>query len=813
MRGLRNSVHLLIPKNLVLSTIYDIEDEEGDSKEIGDENNSKISFSELSDNIFENDDNNYMEKQLSLLLEVFLTTYSKKTYSELIKDIEEKEILLHSYSIMSFKIMILKVKCLLKILLIEYNNLLRFKNDNFHEIDNIIQQIQNEFKKISNMTINNNPYEYEILTQVYCKFLYLLSKISLKKEDNIKSLGFILLGINMLKIFMLRRKKANDIQTYKIYSKLLLLLINTLIGDNNYEDALLYCRLLLKIIEVSQKCITFNNNENKISVLTIKKFIKYAGYAFLYIGCCLEQLKDNLQALEAYKHAQYFLDKGSLAGNPFKNMNIVSINNSCNYLAMELFEKLKLKYQKEQIERIQRQNKLEKLKKLLQYQLLQNKKQIKLKLISQGYIGDPFKYNKLEQKVEKLLFPANIQNDLDKIDDELMSFVLAYYNKNKDKSSSYKKLSLNSKKIMSRYELYNILMSKDFRDFCMKNKKLQFNNPKKGSESISTIQRYLNKQMEINSLVKQRANTYKKSMRSLDRINNYLNLQNKDITNKENDTINAITFPTTCPTSYRNEEKDEQLNILINKNYNNNNNNKNKFKYKLLSLTNKEGSCSSRNRINTCNTGYPFIRFSKKFENKSNSKKKKKYKNFNELECDFERKNFDKNLMTKNYLNKYSYYEKLSNKELKVQKALLTFRSHNTLYNAIRPMEKDEGKIISKEEIINRFLIINDKVKEKTKVVVKDEELEMFKDSFISGDDNKLSIKMKSVMSRVISKYILDSKKKKTKRNYRSLSNEEIQQINEKNLLELNYSIKKMNNKICHIKELAGNKIYDKFYN
>ena len=211
--------------------------------------NSKINFSNISENQTENEDEGYMEKQLSLLLEVFTTTYEKKTYPELIKDIEEKEILLCSKSIMSFKIMIIKVKCLMKILLKEYDNLLKFANNNYHELDNVIQKIQNEFQKISKMVINNNIYEFEILTQVYCKFLFLLSKISLKKEDSIKSLGFISLGINMLKTFFIRKQKANDIKTYIIYSKLLLAIINILIGDNNYELALLYSRFLLKVIE------------------------------------------------------------------------------------------------------------------------------------------------------------------------------------------------------------------------------------------------------------------------------------------------------------------------------------------------------------------------------------------------------------------------------------------------------------------------------------------------------------------------------------------------------------------------------------
>ena len=816
MKGEKNILSHSTSKNKTLPEMNSIKEEENiEKKEDNDSLNtkSKIEFSDTSEKINENEDNCYLEKQLSLLLEVFLTTYSKKTYQELIKDIEEKEILLYSNSIMSFKIMILKIKCLIKLLLTEYNKLLQLKNINYHEIDNIIQTIQIEFKKLSNMAINNNSYEYEIMTQVYCKFLYLLSKISLKKEDNIKSLGFISLGINLLKAFIIRKKIANDIKTYKIYSKLLLLLINTLIGDNNYEQALLYSRLLLKIIEISQKFIYSynqdnNNNANKIPALISKKFIIFSGYAFLYIGCCLEQIGDDLQAFEAYKQAKYFLDKGSISGNLFKNANIVSINNSCNYFAIDVFERLNLKFKKEKIENMQRQKKLDQLKRLQKYQLIQNEKQIKLKLISNGYIGDPFKYNKLEEKLDKLLFPTSIQNDLDKIDDELMSFVFTYYNKNNIRTSFRSKISSNTKKLISRYELYNILMSKEFRDFVMKNKKLQFNNPKKGSESISIIQRYLNNKMEIKFENKQRNNTHKKTFRYLENPNNSLNLLNIKIHNKINDGIKSLTFPTTCPNSNRDEEKEDKLIIVAESNIKNLGNNT-KTKSNFSTLPNAEGYLTSRNKRNN---GSPICLISKP-RNMTTFKKNNNWKNnLNELECDFERKNFDKNLMTKNYLNKHSYYEKLSNKELKFQKAMLGFRSNNTLYNSKRALEDKEGQVMTKEEIINKFNVIKEDVKENTKIIVKDQELELLKESFISGD-NKISVKMKSAMSKVINKYIKERKKKNEKKNYKILDSEEIKQINEKNILELDYSIKNINTNISHIRILGGNKMSDKIYN
>ena len=834
--GKRNSITIPTTKKLFFPKINiikeEVDKENKGNKEDKEENNdkksnskgngSKMNFSEISEKENENEnEDNYMEKQLSLLFDVFLTSYSKKTYSELIKDIEEKEILLYSNSIMSFKIMILKVKCLTKLLMIEYNNILTFKVQHFHGIDEIIQKIQNEFKKISSMIIDNNLYEYEILTQSYCKFLYLLSKISLKKEDNIKSLGFISLGINMLKIFIIRKKLCTEIQTYKIYAKLLLSMINILIGDNNYNQALLYCRTLLKVTEISQKFIYYNNKQNdniisSDSILISKKFITYAGYAFLYIGCCLEQDEKDIEAFEAYRQALYFLDKGSITGNPFKNVNIVSINSSASFCAKESCEKLNLKFQKEKIERLQIQEKMERLKREQKYQLLQNEKEYKLKLIATGYIGDPNKYKGMEERLDKILFSSTIQNDLDKIDDELISFVFTYFKKNNKnlKKTSKNKLSSDTKKLVSRYELYNILMSKDFRDFVMKTKKLQFNNPKKGSESISTIQRYLNNKMEIKSIQRNnaRSNTKKKTLRFLERQSNSIKLNINTNTNtntntisnlklipKENEQIKALTLRSTSPNSnsHRDQKKEENVMPPIISNMKTNKNKVIKFNLMTIS-TNRESSANSGNKISN-----KFSSSTRSSKALSSSRKKYLYKNnLNELECDFERKNFDKNLMTKNYLQKYSYYQNLSNKELKLQKTILDFRNHNTLYNPKRALDEIDSKVITKEEIINKFLIINEGVKDKENVVVKDEEIEILKDSFFA--DNKISVKMKSAMSKVIKKYISE-KKKKAKKNVKILSNEEIKQFNEKNLLELNFSIRNINSQISKIRQITGN--------
>ena len=104
----------------------------------------------------DNDDNmniteniSFKEKQLSLLLETFENIYSKKSFRDLIIDIEEKENLLNSKSLKTFEIKILKIKSLLKLLMEEYNIFLQSKNKHFHELDFIVQKIKNEFNILS----------------------------------------------------------------------------------------------------------------------------------------------------------------------------------------------------------------------------------------------------------------------------------------------------------------------------------------------------------------------------------------------------------------------------------------------------------------------------------------------------------------------------------------------------------------------------------------------------------------------------------------------------------------------------------------
>ena len=740
---------------------------------------------DINTNITEN--LNFKEEQLSLLLDSFETSFSQKLYYDLIRDIEEKENLLYQNSLMSFKIKILKIKAFLKLLLEEYNNYLQDKNKNFHRLDEIIHKLKKEFPVVSLISNNEDSYEYEMTTQIYCKFLYLLSKINLKKENYLKSLGYIILGINMMKIFFIRKKISSDIKTYKIYCKLVLELINFLIGDKNYEMSFYYIRLLFQIIEKSVSIIYYNNrknNRNLIPTVTLKKFLILGGIGYIYAGCCLEQLDDQIQAFQAYRQAKLFFKKGSRSGFSFQNLKIININNGCSYLIDEVMKKLKLKFEKDKIEFLNWQKNFELRKKREIKLLLQKEKFMKLKFIANGIGGNPLKLEKLENKFNKKIFPSKIDDCLENIDDDITSLVFTYFNKNKDNSiSSYNdKISFKTKKLMSRYEACNILMSKEFRKFIIKTKKLQFYNPETSKKSISIIQKYLNNKIKIHSKRKKLSNTQRKSKHLSDKF--LISSKSERRINIKGKLLNLNKSPNS---SIKERERIKDLKFHFNQK-------------KMRSKNNPKLLYNQPYKINKRkNSKLGISPLSNSKMNRSKSYKNFRYKlNFNSLENDYEKKNLDKNIMTKGYLHKYFYYDKLSQKELKFQKQFLYLKHNNSIYSEKNSVEEKNG-IIEKDDLANISLIISEKAKENAINKENLMDIELIKDSF-GAKQNKMSLKMKSAMASVINKYISMKSSRSIKEN--SVNVGRIQQNNKRKLLYLDNSINSIDYSISNIKKL-----------
>ena len=112
--------------------------------------------------------NQQREKQLELLNEKFTKLYNSKDkiYENIIKEIDVEKNLVYKGSLMSFNLLILKIRCLMKLLKEKLEYVLKSKDQkNYYEVDLYIQKVKNEFKKIYLILNEDDKYEYEILTQ------------------------------------------------------------------------------------------------------------------------------------------------------------------------------------------------------------------------------------------------------------------------------------------------------------------------------------------------------------------------------------------------------------------------------------------------------------------------------------------------------------------------------------------------------------------------------------------------------------------------------------------------------------------------
>jgi hypothetical protein len=151
-------------------------------------------------------------------------------------------------------------------------------------------------------------------------------------------------------------------------------------------------------------------------------------------------------------------------------------------------------------------------KQLLEEAKTKEKKQ-RLKLIASGFTPDPPNLVRAKKIIyNEILTPSN-QKLMDKLDDELIAYAYKHNQGNKhNKVDSFKSKTMNStqksedeKKLLSmdimktlcHYKMYSSLMSNDFKEFIIKNKKLEFNEPKGQKNSMDKIQKYLNRKMEI----------------------------------------------------------------------------------------------------------------------------------------------------------------------------------------------------------------------------------------------------------------------------------------------------------------------------
>ena len=391
------------------------------------------------------------EHLLDILYQHLLKVYQSKKYQKIISDIEEKDNLLNKNSLASFNLLYLKILCFLKefnlILENELNNPFE-KNIGFKSLENQLNKIQEEFRKLLTFANNENNIHYEKITQLYSKILFCFSLLYRLKDDYTKCLSNIILSLNLLKIFFIKNIKGNEIKTYKIYCINILHAISLFIMDNNIKEALKYAYLLLKICEISIKICKLNNNQNKIP-----NFIDFLYFDFIFTGLCYEFLEDDENAFEFYKLA-------------FNLRRLLSEKNKKRYLffSINLTERFKEKFvEKEKIKEIQMKEQIEKEKEERIKRKLKKKNE-ELFYISKGFTVNPNKYNNFENYLTKKYFNSNNLKKIEKLNDDLVNLV--YNNTKFNQTNSYfseekkKKISYETKKNLYHFEIYKNLLPK-----------------------------------------------------------------------------------------------------------------------------------------------------------------------------------------------------------------------------------------------------------------------------------------------------------------------------------------------------------------
>ncbi len=219
------------------------------------------------------------------------------------------------------------------------------------------------------------------------------------------------------------------------------------------------------------------------------------------------------------------------------------------------------------------------------------------------------------------------------------------------KSNHKKNLSSDIQKNLYHLDIYNTLLKKNYHKFITENKNFEFNYPKNEKKTIHILNNFITKNME-------------KSMKSHSNKHKYY---------------------------------------------------KNNFKTSSTTLSMRL-HLSDKSLIND----YGFKRLNSTYiKNKSFKLVKNKNKSrpnlYKPLANDFDKKYIDKILLSKKFYNKYSYLDKLSNREIQFQKKLLKSKKNNYFNEYF----SNENNNLSNDKIENnaeiKFLYINNNIKEKFK--------------------------------------------------------------------------------------------------
>ena len=662
-----------------------------------------------------------------------------------------------------------------------------------------------------------------------------MSIICAKKDEIIRCFNYISLGVNMLKIYFIRQSIASSIETYRIYAKLLIMLINKLISDNNISQSLIYINYLSRICQIALNIIY----KDKLDIKYEYRFNQYLGYALLFFGYCSELKNTNLKnyyqiCAEIYKEAYYFIHKSSNISIFYDPKTVINIEKKSLSLSQILFEKLKEKLILDALEKQRKFEQQELLKKQLLEEAKTKEKKYRLKLIASGFTPDPPNLVKAKKRLyNEILTPSN-QKLMDKLDDELISYVYKHRQNEKNKKMETMKMhkrkksageekrlpSMDVMKSLCHYKMYNSLMSNDFKEFIVKNKNLEFNYPQRQKNSLDKIQKFLNRKMEINFNT-ETINIEKEKNKNKDKEPLFILKmeaeaepdQDNSINNK---TINVNEFKILDIVKENEEEKEpspKNYAKLI-KNYPSTknrpiggiNNVEHSYIISIDKDKDKKSEVKKKMKMRKKCATYSGIKIPGSAKEGSKKAFRDKTINVKSLSYgkkeDYHNRKLDKYVFSRRYFKEVEYFENLTNKELDFQKKFLGIKYNNSkmYFKGYDTELRNNGKI-SRDEIYKSFLILHNKATYKERNYEKEmqNEIEYKNKPRIVGkviksltNKYKEGKEVKNALRKVLDRYIAEERKG-NKKNKNIMSLDEIKKKNEYSIMKLNDNIKEIN--------------------
>ena len=577
------------------------------------------------------------------------------------------------------------------------------------------------------------------------------------------------------------------------------------------------------------------------------------GYNFLFLGYCLElknSFNSNLQNYyqiytRIYQEAFYFMNKSSFLSINY-DKTIITIEKKGLFLSELLYKKFKDKLIFEKLEKKRKYEQQELLKKLLIEEAKTKEKKQRLKLIASGFTPDPPHLVKAKMRIyNEILTPSN-QKLMDKLDDEIIAYVYKHkQNKKHKKIDKFKSKTMNSsqkseeeKKLLSidimkslcHYKMYSSLMSNDFKEFIIKNKKLKFNEPKRQKNSLDKIQKYLNRKMEITfnteltdvDKEKDKKNSQNEIETEYTLKSNKLNINQQekkfrllDLTKDSGDEPNPKNYAKLI--SNYPSTKNRSLSTSIKKRYykigKTKDNNESKDKEKSREENNEKikkryiSNLTYTNYTKSAKSGKNKVYREKTIEPKSMIINRKKY---------IDNRKLDKYVFSRRYFKEVKYFEDLTNKELDFQKKFLGMKYNNSkMYLKGYDTELNNNGIISRDDVYKSFLILHNKATYKEHNYEKEMQSEIEnknKPRIIGNIFKSLANKVKqgkevrNVMRKVLDGYIAKQKINNLSKNKNIISLDDIKKKNDYSIMKLNHNIKEINSLLISKNKEAKNK-------